>query len=402
MVGRRRQVTVAGPLASYGPGFAETLRDRGYTDLSVAGQLRLMAHLSRWMSGQDLDVAGLTTGRIGEFVAARRGAGYQGLRSIRATRPLHDYLIAVGACPRPLAAPDPVDGQGRLLARYGDYLVVERGLVNEVVSRWLQVAALFLAEHPGPAIGGSAVAADVAAFCAVEFPRRSGSPARELAAALRTFLRFLYLEGLVSAPLAQAVPPVANRRGTGVPRGVPPATLARLLACCDRRTRIGRRDYAILLLLARLGLRAGEVARLCLDDIDWRAGDLLVHGKGGRNERLPLPSDVGAAVAGYLQHGRPRADIRVVFLRAIAPNVDLTPNGITWVVYSACDRAAVPRVGAHRLRHTAATQMLHGGAPLTEVGQVLRHAAVGTTAIYAKVDLDALRPLAPAWPGSTR
>jgi site-specific recombinase XerD len=111
---------------------------------------------------------------------------------------------------------------------------------------------------------------------------------------------------------------------------------------------------------------------------------------------------VGAAVAGYLQHGRPRADIRVVFLRAIAPNVDLTPNGITWVVYYACDRAAVPRVGAHRLRHTAATQMLHGGAPLTEVGQVLRHAAVGTTAIYAKVDLDALRPLAPAWPGSTR
>lgn len=398
----RSQVKVAGPLAPYGPGFAEKLRDSGYTDLSVAGQLRFMAHLSRWMTGQDLDAAGLTAGRIEEFVVARRAAGYRGLRTIRAMRPLHDYLQAVGACPQPPAAPEPVDGQGRLLARYRDYLVVERGLVKQVVSRWLQVAALFLADHPGPAIGGSAVAADVAAFCARELPRRCGSPARELAAALRTFLRFLHLEGLVAAPLAQAVPPVANRRSAGLPRGVPPTTLARLLACCDRRTGTGRRDYAILLLLARLGLRAGEVARLCLDDIDWRAGDLLVHGKGGRDERLPLPCDVGAAVAGYLRRGRPRADTRVVFLRAIAPNVGLTPNGITWVVYSACDRAVLPRVGAHRLRHTAATQMLRAGAPLTEIGQVLRHAAVGTTAIYAKVDLDALRPLAPSWPGSTR
>jgi integrase/recombinase XerD len=303
----------------------------------------------------------------------------------------------------PPPARGPMDGQGRLLERYRGYLLDERGLVEKVVVRYLQVASLFVAEYPGPSGAGPAVgAAEVAAFCAHELPRRGRSSAMNFASALRSFLRFLHVRGLVAAPLAQAVPRVTDRKSAGLPRAVPPATLARLLAGCDRRCRVGRRDYAILLLLARLGLRAGEVARLCLDDIDWRAGDLVVHGKGGRDERLPLPCDVGAAVAGYLRRGRPRADSRVVFLRAIAPNVGLAPNGVTWVVYAACDRAAVPRVGAHRLRHTAATQMLRAGGSLTEVGQVLRHAVVGTTAIYAKVDLAALRPLAPSWPGSTR
>ena len=307
-----------------------------------------------------------------------------------------------GACvPPPVAGP--VDGEGELLERYRGYLVDERGLVERVVSRWLQAAALFLADCPGPARGGPAVgAAEVAAFLARELPQRGISSGSDLAAALRSFLRFLHVEGLLAAPLAQAVPPVAGRRGAGLPRGIASVTLGLLSASCDRRTRPGRRDYAILLLLARLGLRAGEVARLRLDDIDWHTGDLIEHGKGSREDRLPLPCDVGAAVAGYLRRGRPRAETRAVFLRAIAPAVALTPTGITGVVYAACDRAAVPRVGAHRLRHTAATEMLRAGGSLIEVGQVLRHARVGTTAIYAKVDFAALRPLAPSWPGSTR
>jgi site-specific recombinase XerD len=153
-----------------------------------------------------------------------------------------------------------------------------------------------------------------------------------------------------------------------------------------------------MLLLARLGLRAGEVALLSLDDIDWANGELVVHGKGGRDERLPLPHDVGVAVAGYVRRGRPRAETRAVFLRAIAPAVGLTPGGVTSVVYTASDRAGVPRVGAHRLRHGCATEMLAAGASLGEIGQILRHAAVSTTAIYAKVDFVALRPLAQPWP----
>ena len=227
----------------------------------------------------------------------------------------------------------------------------------------------------------------------------SAGALQNLAAALRSFLRFLHVEGVVRAPLAHAVPAVAAGKGAGLPLGVTPAALARLLGCCDRRTRLGRRDYAILLLLSRLGLRAGEVAGLTLDDFDWRVGELVVRGKGGRGERLPLPADVGAAVAGYLHRGRPRSQSRVVFLRVIAPAVGLAPNAMSWVVYSACDRAGLPRIGAHRLRHTAATEMLRAGASLSEVGQVLRHATVGTTAVYAKVDFIALRPLAPAWPG---
>jgi len=154
-----------------------------------------------------------------------------------------------------------------------------------------------------------------------------------------------------------------------------------------------------MLLLARLGLRAGEVARLSLDDIDWGVGEVVVHGKGGRDERLPLPHDVGAAVAGYVRRGRPRAETRAVFLRAIAPAVGLTPGGDTSVVYTASERAGVPKVGAHRLRHGCATEMLTAGASLGDIGQVLRHAAVATTAIYAKVDFVALRPLAQPWPG---
>ena len=139
---------------------------------------------------------------------------------------------------------------------------------------------------------------------------------------------------------------------------------------------------------------------MALEDIDWRNGEFIVHGKGNRDQRLPLPTDIGAAVAGYLQRGRQRCDSRTVFLRAIAPTVGLSPVGITWVVYSACERAGVPKFGAHRLRHSAATQMLRAGASLIEVGQVLRHVNVGTTAIYAKVDCGSLRPLAPFWPGS--
>jgi len=395
----RSKVRVVGPLAPYASGFDRQLRGRGYTRLSADQQLRLMAHVSRWLAGEGLEAAALTAERVEAFCVARRGKGYRGLRTTKALAPLRGFLQQQGALPQ-LAARAPAGEDERLLARYRDYLVDERGLAERGVAKWVQAAGLFLAEYPGLLGEGPALdAGHVGAFCVHELPVRGGSAARNLAAALRSFLRFLHVEGVVGAPLAQGVPAVAARKGAGLPRGVTPAALARLLASCDRRTRLGRRDYAILLLLSRLGLRAGEVAGLTLDDVDWRAGELVVRGKGGRVERLPLPPDVGAAVAGYLHRGRPRSESRAVFLRVIAPAVGLAPNAMSWVVYSACDRAGLPRIGAHRLRHTAATEMLRAGASLTEVGQVLRHATVGTTAVYAKVDYIALRPLAPAWPG---
>lgn len=393
-------VKVIGPLAPYAPGFGRELRRRGYTDLSAAQQLRLMADVSRWLAREGLEAAALSSEQMEAFFVNRRAEGYSGLRTVRASAPMRAFLEAQGVLSTP-QVPQPTSAQERLLERYGSYLVNERGLTQRVVSNYVQAATLFLGDHPGLADASYGLdAAEVSAFCIRELPKRAGSSASNLASALRAFLRFAHVEGLTRAPLAQAVPPVANRKGSGLPRGVAPATLNRLLASCDRRSSMGRRDYAILLVLVRLGLRAGEVARLELDDFDWRSGDVLVHGKGGRDQRLPLPADVGAAIAGYVHRGRPRTDSRTVFLRVIAPTVALSSPGVTWVVYSACDRVGVPRVGAHRLRHSAATQMLRAGASLIEVGQVLRHATVATTAIYAKVDFVTLRPLAPTWPGS--
>jgi integrase/recombinase XerD len=239
--------------------------------------------------------------------------------------------------------------------------------------------------------------ADVSVFLARECPRRSVSGARDLVCALRSLLRYLHLAGLIEAPLVWAVPSVADLRDRTLPRGLEPAAVRRLMASCDRRTLVGRRDYAILLLLARLGLRAGEVAAIQLDDVDWRAGELVVRGKGGRQDLLPLPVDVGEALASYLRR-RPTCECRALSLRVTAPRRGLNRSTVGWVVRAACDRAGLARVGAHRLRHTAATEMLRQGASLAEIGQVLRHREQKTTAIYAKVDREALRVLARPWP----
>jgi site-specific recombinase XerD len=390
---------MVGPLAPYAPEFDRELRRRGYTRLSAVWQLRLMAHVSRWLGSEGLGIAAFTPERAEEFCAVRRRAGYTALLTPRALAPLQEFLRGQGVLPECPPTPALEGEEERLLARYRDHLVGERGLVPAVVSRYLEAAGLFLGRFPGAAVGQPALdAAAVSVFCARELPRHSRASAANLASALRSFLRFLHLEGMVGSPVAQVVPAVANRKGQGLPRALPPATVARLLASCDRRTRLGRRDYAMLMLLARLGLRAGEVASMCLDDIGWRAGELTVHGKGGRDDRLPLPSDVGAALAAWLRM-RPKARTRAVFLRANAPIGAISPRGVAWAVYNACDRSGVPRAGAHRLRHSLATQMLAAGSSLTEVGQVLRHARVATTAIYAKVDHRALDALILPWPG---
>jgi site-specific recombinase XerD len=393
----RTKVKVAGVLAPYASGFGRQLRSCGYTDVSTAEQLRLMAHLSRWMAREGLDA--LSCEQIAAYCQARKADGYVARLTPGSLGRLRAFLQAQGVLSAPPAAGPPASLEEQLLGRYQAHLADERGLVPAVVSQYLKAAALFLAAYPGTAAGHPGPgAAAVSAFCARELPRRSPAGAADLASALRSFLRFLPVEGLVVAPVAQAVPAVANRKGCGLPRALPPATVARLLASCDRRTRLGRRDYAMLMLLARLGLRAGEVASLSLDDLGWRAGELTVHGKGGRDDRLPLPCDVGAALAAYLR-SRPRVSTRTVFLRAIAPVGAMTSGGVTWAVYNACDRSGVPRAGAHRLRHSLATQMLATGSSLAEVGQVLRHARVATTAIYAKVDHRALDALVLPWPG---
>ena len=210
------------------------------------------------------------------------------------------------------------------------------------------------------------------------------------------------VEGLTSTDLTKAVPSVARRRLSGLPRALPRDQVERLFGGCDRRTNVGRRNYAVLLLLGRLGLRAGEVAGLLLADIDWESGELLIRGKGGRQDLLPLVSDVGEAVASYLRRGRPQpSECRSLFLGVRAPHRPLSPSTVGWIVRATGFRVGVT-AAAHQLRHTVATEMLGGGATLGEVSRVLRHQSVETTAIYAKVDLSGLRDLARSWPGGAK
>jgi site-specific recombinase XerD len=245
--------------------------------------------------------------------------------------------------------------------------------------------------------------ADVTGFLLHERSRRLAvGSLKGRVAELRSLLRFLHIEGFIPSSLAGAVPPVAGWRDTSLPATMPASEVSALLAGCDRTTRSGRRDLAVLMLLARMGLRAAEVARLQLDDVDWRAGELVVHGKGGRIERLPLPVDVGEALVAYLTKARPQVQVRALIVNVQAPFRPLRSTGIGQTVWRACVRAGVPPVRSHKLRHTLATTMLREGVTLRDISQVLRHRDLATTAIYAKVDSTALRELALPWPGAQR
>jgi len=399
-MGRRVWVpVVSGPLAPYAAGFESWLRSRAYSSSATADRLYQFDQLSRWLERAGLGVGELTGEQAGRFAASRRAAGLVSSASPQSVALPLAYLRELGAAPVRVAvlAQGPLE---ELLADYRLYLRVERGLSEHtVLDAYGPAARLFLAGWETAAGLGLVrlSAADVSSFLARECPQRSVSGARDLVCALRSLLRYLHLAGLIEKPLVWAVPSVADLRDRTLPRGLEPAVVGKLLASCDRRRLIGRRDFAILLLLARLGLRAGEVAAIGLDDVDWRDGLLLVRGKGSRQDVLPLPVDVGEAIVAYLR-ARPRCECRALFLRVTAPREGLNRCTVAWVVRAACDRAGLPRVGAHRLRHTAATEMLRAGASLAEIGQVLRHREQKTTAIYAKVDRQALRALARPWP----
>jgi integrase/recombinase XerD len=400
-MGRKLWVpVVSGPLAPYAAGFESWLAARSYSASAAADRLYQFDQLSRWLAREGLGGGDLTGEHARRFAAGRRAAGVKTWSSPRSVALALEYLRQLGVAPMPVPA-SPQCPLEELLADYCRYLSVERGLCDHTVFDVYRPAArLFLSGRPAPdGLGLDRLsAAEVNSFLARECPGRSMSGARDLVCALRSLLRYLHLAGLTPVPLVWAVPSVADLRDRTLPRGLDPAAVGRLLASCDRRTLAGLRDYAILLLLSRLGLRAGEVAAVTLDDVDWRAGLLLVHGKGSREDALPLPADIGEAIVAYLRR-RPRCGCRALFLRVTAPRRQLDRCTVAWVVRAACDRAGLPRVGAHRLRHTAASQMLQAGATLPEIGQVLRHREPKTTAIYAKVDHSSLQPLARRWPG---
>lgn len=397
------QIRVSGPLAAFAAGFADELAREGYTPHSARFQMRLLAQLSRWLAEEGLGAGDVRTSAVEQFLRVRRDAGYTSHLSIKAMRPILGYLCSLGAVP-PSPASVPSGPVEVALERYRSYLAVERGLGDGTARGYVDAVRPFLHGRVVPdgfALDlGHLTTADVISFVVARCPHQSRGAAKLTVTALRSLLGFLHVDGAIERSLASAVPSVAGRRLVGLPKGLEPDQVQRLLVSCDGSTRNGCRDIAILTMLVRLGMRAGEVAALRLDDIDWRAGEIVVRGKGKCVERLPLPTDVGAAVAAYLHQGRPAsAQGRTVFVRIKAPHRPLSSCGVTQVVAAAARRAGLGRIHAHRLRHTAATQMLRAGASLPEIGQLLRHRRALTTAIYAKVDRDALRTIARPWPG---
>jgi site-specific recombinase XerD len=288
----------------------------------------------------------------------------------------------------------------RLLREYAEYLARERGLSAATIRSLTDSAREFATFQLGAEGAGwdQLTASDIADFVRMEARLWSIGYCKNKVTGLRSLLRFLHIRGDISRNLADCVPAVAGWRLAWLPRALEPDQVERLFHSADRRSTVGLRDAAIVRLLVRLGLRAGEVAALTLDDLDWRAGEIVVHGKGARQSRLPLPQDVGKQLAAYLQRSRLRALTRKVFLRSRAPHEGLGPGGVIHAARRALRCAGIAGGGAHVLRHTAATQMLRKGASLSEIAHVLRHRHVDTTAIYAKVDHATLRTLAQPWP----
>jgi site-specific recombinase XerC len=375
----------------------------GYRPQTAQNHAFVVAHLSRWLVQEGLAPSALTPEVLERFVACRRRDGYCRWLSARSLRPVLDYLRAAGAVP-PAEVPSngPVE---EVVDSYREFLQRRRGLAACTVAAHEGVARHFLSRFlVGDLLDlGVLDAAAVTSFVLAETQRCNVASLQKSLSPLRGLLRFLSATSRVPEDLAGAVPRVAGSGHNGLPRGVDAATVAALLDCCDRTTTVGCRDYAVLTLLVRLGLRAKEVAALKLEDLDWRAGELVVHGKGARLDRLPLPADVGEAIADYLRRAPARTRCRAVFLRSCGPEAGMSARAVVMIPQSASRRAGLPAmVGAHRLRHTAATGMLRAGASLEQVGEVLRHRDPASTALYAKVDQAALGLLARPWPEPIR
>ena len=392
---RSGRIVVSGPLAPFADGLRRDLAGQGYALDTVTGHVRLLADLSGWLASGGLTAVDLTGEAAEEFLGARRAAGHRTGVSSRALAPVLEYLRSVEAAP-PQGRPVPGTPLQVLLAAYRQYLEGERAVSAGTVTHYLRYARAFLAWLPGPlaqALAGLS-AGQVTGYVLEQARRRRGRPPdMVMLPAVRSLLRYLHAAGHTPLALAGAVPAGRAWR-PALPRAASADHLSAVLTCCDRDSAGGRRDYAIVLAMTRLALRGGEVAGLQLADVGWRSAELAIGGKGGRRDILPLPADVGEAMADYLLHARPATTAPQLFVTMKAPFTGLTASAVTQVVGRACERAGVPRFGPHRIRHAAACGLLAAGASMEEIGQLLRHAQQRTTAIYAKVDQARLAELA--------
>lgn len=382
--------------------FVGRLANLGYTLWSLRSNVVLAADLGRWMADHDLPVGGLDEAAIDAYLEHR---GTQRERRRAAAILVLTHLRAEGVTPMSPKLPD-VSAAAAHAQRYVTYLRTERGAAEGTIEGYVAVVREFLDRRfgSGNVDLASVKASDVTAYIGERAPGLSPKRVAYLATALRSFFRFLFVQGDTATDLSMAPLTAQMRHQAAVPRYLSPGEVERLLDACDQRTPAGRRNRAILLLLARLGLRAGEVARLELDDIRWRSGEIVVRGKGNVVDRLPLLADVGEALSSYLARDRSaRTPTRRIFLRLCAPVREVAGReAVSCVVHAALEKAGLhPHVrGAHLLRHSLATRMIRAGASMTEIAEVLRHHSPGSSAIYAKVDFESLRALAQPWPGA--
>jgi integrase/recombinase XerD len=401
--------SATGPLSPHLATFIASLVDQHYAVVCLRAKAWRAAAFDAWLGTQGIELADLSEAHIEQF--SRRD--YQPRSDCRskplrheapALRQLLRYLQTQGLCAATEPRTFPADA---LLAGFEQFLRRDRGLAATTIDGYRMHVRAFLVDRFGSERVdlGALRATDIVGFVQRQ-PRRPRPHAlKHLVTALRAFLRWGQYRGEVDAAIIRAVPAVASWTTTPpLPRAISAEHARSVIDSCDRRTGIGRRDRAVLLLLAGLGLRGGEVITLLLDDIDWDAGRLRVRGKNGRECLMPLPADVGEAIAAYLRSGRPPSTDRHLFLRSRAPIRGLLhgSDGVGSIVRNAFNRAGInaPHKGAHQFRHALAVRMLRGGASLPEIGEVLRHRDPVSTSIYAKVDLAALRPLALPWPGS--
>ena len=396
-----------GPLAAHIASYARWASEQGYAFSYRRRQVLIAACFSRWLSRKGVRLQAVSSEHAVEFLRyrSRRVQIHQGDRP--ALRYLIEFLNRAGITrPEEMAARRPNAGE-QCAREFERYLREERVLAEATIINYMPHIRDFLKHRFGDGIVklSGLCAGDVVGFVQRQAPRLHPKRSKLMTTALRSFLQYARYCGEVTADLAAAVPVVPNWSRTTLPRGIMTEQVRQLLASINRRTAMGRRDYAILLLLARLGLRSSEVAFLDLDDIDWNVGQLSVRGKRGQCTELPLLPEVGKAIAAYLRRGRPKSASRRVFLRAKAPLCGFQgASGVGSVVRHSLKRAKVnaPTYGAHQFRHGLATEMLRQGASLGEIGELLRHRHPQTTTIYAKVDINALRTLALPWPGGAR
>jgi len=392
-------------LVPYLDSFARHLDEQGFKRRLISRQIRVTANFSKWLETEEVAAQDVTDEHIERFFQGPRRPQAIQRGECATLRRCIDFLLELGVI-HPLPQPRETTPIQQAVDTFRTYLRQERGLSDKTLIQYSPFIERFLFERFGH---GALELAALRAGDVVEFIKQQAthlSPARAKVAttALRAYLRYLHACGEIELDLVTAVPTVPNWSLSAIPRAIAPEHLQAVLAHCPRDTSVGRRDYAILMLLARLGLRSSEIVALTLESIDWEAGSIAVGGKGNQATSLPMPVEVGEAIADYLRHGRPPSSSRALFLRACAPIRGLgAQQTIATIVSAAIERAGIEtrHRGSHQFRHALASDLLRHGATLNEIGSVLRHRHTKTTHLYAKVDFAALRPLSLPWPGGT-